>query len=53
MDQQVIVCKVDVIRNKETANLLDDEACAYASLKVLQGKVIPTVYGYYEVWGIL
>lgn len=52
-DQQVICKVVDVTRYTNTADLLDDEACAYAALKGLQGKVIPTVYGYYEVWGIL
>lgn len=52
--RQQVVCKVvDVIRYRDTADLLDGEACAYAALQGLQGKVIPTLYGFYEVWGIL
>ncbi|KIL70192.1 hypothetical protein M378DRAFT_7103 [Amanita muscaria Koide BX008] len=49
-----VVCKVvDAPRYPETAELLDTEASAYAALKNLQGKVIPKLYGFYEVWGIL
>ncbi|KAF8334413.1 hypothetical protein F5887DRAFT_1256654 [Amanita rubescens] len=49
-----VVCKVvDVLRYPDEANLLDDEARAYAALQNLQGEAIPTLYGYYEVWGIL
>ncbi|KAH9978169.1 hypothetical protein BGW80DRAFT_1435771 [Lactifluus volemus] len=49
-----VVCKVvDGLRYPDAAILLDDEARAYAALQNLQGKVIPTLYGFYEVWGIL
>jgi len=41
------------LRYPDAANLLDDEAHAYAALQSLQGQVIPTLYGFYEVWGIL
>jgi hypothetical protein len=49
-----VVCKVvDGLRYPDAAILLDDEARAYAALQNLQGKVIPTLYGFYDVWGIL
>ncbi|KAM6496012.1 hypothetical protein JOM56_008718 [Amanita muscaria] len=49
-----VVCKVvDASRYPETADLLNTEASAYAALRKLQGKVIPELYGFYEVWGIL
>jgi len=49
-----VICKIiDVIRYPDAAHLLDDESRAYAALRNLQGKVIPTLYGFYEVWGIL
>ena len=49
-----VVCKVvDVLCYPNAANLLHKEACAYAALQDLQGKVIPTLYGFYKVWGIL
>jgi hypothetical protein len=49
-----VVCKVvDVLRYPDAANSLDGEARAYAALQDLQGEVIPTLYGFYEVWGIL
>ena len=49
-----VVCKVvDALRYPGAANSLDDEARAYAALQDLQGKVIPTLHGFYEVWGIL
>jgi hypothetical protein len=49
-----VVCKVvDALRDPNDADSLAEEACAYASLQNLQGKVIPTLYGYYEIWGIL
>ena len=41
------------MRYPDAANLLDDEARAYAALQNLQGEVIPTLYGFYRVWGIL
>jgi hypothetical protein len=49
-----VVCKVvDALRYPDAANSLNHEARAYAALKGLQGQVIPTLYGFYEVWGIL
>ena len=49
-----VACKVvDDLRYSDAANLLDDEARAYAALQNLQGEVIPTLYGFYRVWGIL
>ncbi|KAF9514178.1 hypothetical protein BS47DRAFT_1485282 [Hydnum rufescens UP504] len=48
------VCKiVDVLHDPDAGDLLRDEADAYAALQPLQGSVIPTFYGFYEVWGIL
>ncbi|EDR08523.1 uncharacterized protein LACBIDRAFT_297282 [Laccaria bicolor S238N-H82] len=48
------VCKVvDAFHNPDAATSLYDEAGAYAALQDLQGKVIPRLYGFYEVWGIL
>lgn len=52
-DLQVVCKVVDVLRYPNAANLLNDEAHAYAALQNLQGEVIPTLYGFYEVWGIL
>ncbi|KAF8233400.1 hypothetical protein L208DRAFT_1267056, partial [Tricholoma matsutake] len=49
-----VVCKVvDALRYPDAASSLDDEARAYAALQDLQGEVIPTLHGFYEVWGIL
>ncbi|KAF8227905.1 hypothetical protein L208DRAFT_1294324, partial [Tricholoma matsutake] len=49
-----IVCKVvDALCYPNAASSLDDEARTYAALQDLQGKVIPTLHGFYEVWGIL
>ncbi|KAF8800896.1 hypothetical protein BYT27DRAFT_7245473 [Phlegmacium glaucopus] len=49
-----VVCKVvDVLRYPDTEALLKDEMLAYAALQGLQGRVIPVLYGFYEVWGIL
>ena len=49
-----VICKVvDMSRHPDVANTLDGEASAYATLQDLQGEVIPTVHGFYEVWGIL
>jgi hypothetical protein len=43
-----VVCKVvDNLRYPSLA----DEARAYAALQDLQGEVIPTLYGFYEVLG--
>ena len=52
-DLHVIYKVVDVFRYCDVADILEHEACAYAALQHLQGKVIPTLYGFYEVWGIL
>jgi hypothetical protein len=49
-----VVCKiVDVIRHPDAGDALRDEVRMYASLKHLQGDVIPTVHGYYKMWGTL
>jgi hypothetical protein len=52
-DLQVVCKVVDILRYPVAANWLDDEVRAYAALRNLQGKVIPTLYGFYEIWGIL
>ena len=44
---------VDISRHPDVANTLEGEASAYATLQDLQGEAIPTVHGFYEVWGIL
>jgi hypothetical protein len=49
-DRNVVYKVVDVLRYPDAANSLDGEARAYAAL--LQGKVIPTLYGFYQVLGI-
>lgn len=49
-----VICKVvDASRYPYEVDRLEQEACAYASLKDLQGQVIPKLYGVYLVWGIL
>jgi hypothetical protein len=49
-----VVCKVvDVLHYPAAKDLLKDELLAYAALQNLQGQAIPTLYGFYEVWGIL
>ena len=45
------ICKVVDATN--AVELLDAEVHAYAALIILQGKVIPKLYGSYMVWGIL
>jgi hypothetical protein len=52
-DLQVVCKVVDALRYPDAANSLDFEARAYAALQDLQGEVIPTLHGFYEVWGIL
>jgi tRNA A-37 threonylcarbamoyl transferase component Bud32 len=48
------MCKIaDVIHTPDARIALQDEAKMYAALRSLQGTVIPKLYGYYEVWGIL
>jgi hypothetical protein len=50
----LVVCKVvDILRYPDGAGALERESHAYAALYDLQGHVIPTLYGFYEVWGIL
>jgi len=44
---------MDALRYPEKVSTLEDEATTYAALEELQGKVIPKLYGLYEVWGIL
>jgi len=49
-----VMCKVvDVIRRDDLDDMLESELRTYAALQDLQGKVIPRLYGYYNVWGIL
>jgi hypothetical protein len=49
-----VMCKiVDVIRRDDLDDMLNSELRTYAALQDLQGKVIPRLYGYYNVWGIL
>lgn len=47
------ICKVVDVSHHLEAESLNAEARAYAALKHLQGVVIPTLYGFYTVWGIL
>jgi hypothetical protein len=49
----VIYKAVDVLRDPDAAGWIEDEARAYAALRDLQGRVIPTLYGFHELWGIL
>ncbi|KAK2465075.1 hypothetical protein APHAL10511_002883 [Amanita phalloides] len=49
-----VICKVvDVLRYPDAADFLVREVRAYAALERLQGIVIPKLYGFYEVWGVL
>lgn len=52
-DLDVIFKIVDVMCYPDAAASLGAEARAYASLQGLQGAVIPKLYGFYSVWGIL
>ncbi|KIM35406.1 hypothetical protein M413DRAFT_20768 [Hebeloma cylindrosporum] len=52
-DRRVIYKAVDVLRYPDGADWLEDEVRVYVALQHLQGRVIPTLFGYYEVWGIL
>ena len=52
-DRYVIYKAVDVLRDIDAAGWIAGEARAYAALRDLQGRVIPTLYGFYELWGIL
>ncbi len=50
----MVMCKcVDALQNPTSSAMLQTEARMYGTLRRLQGVVIPKVYGYYEVWGIL
>jgi hypothetical protein len=49
-----VFCKiVDLFHSSDIINALDTEVCRYAALQNLQGVVVPRVYGYYDVWGLL
>jgi hypothetical protein len=49
-----VVCKIaDVMRYPDACDVLAAEARMYASLQHLQGDVIPTMHGYYKIWGTL
>jgi hypothetical protein len=52
-DLNIVFKIVDVIRYQDAGASLEGEAHAYASLQGLQGVVIPKLYGFYSVWGIL
>jgi hypothetical protein len=52
-DLRVVFKVVDALCNPDAADSLKAEALAYLALEHLQGKAIPTLYGFYEVWGIL
>ena len=52
-DVDVIFKIVDVMRYPLTKNSLAGEAQAHANLQDLQGHIIPKLYGFYSVWGIL
>ena len=48
------ICKVvDILQYPAAGESLETEASVYACLKDLQGHAIPTLHGFYEVWGIL
>ena len=49
----VVFKVIDTCQYPDASDVLQAEANAYAALYNLQGKVIPRVYGLYEVWGIL
>lgn len=49
----VIFKIVDVMWYPLTGNSLAGEAQAYVNLQDLQGHIIPKLYGFYSVWGIL
>ena len=49
-----VFCKiVDLFQRGYSIDALDMEVRNYATLQNLQGNVIPRVYGYYDVWGLL
>ena len=49
-----VFCKiVDLFQRRDSINALDLEVRNYATLQNLQGIVIPRVYGYYDIWGLL
>ncbi len=52
-DLQVVCKVVDVVRYPNEVDSLSREARAYEALYNLQGEVIPRLYGFYNVWGIL
>jgi tRNA A-37 threonylcarbamoyl transferase component Bud32 len=48
------MCKaVDMFRNQTAIAALESESSVYLALQHLQGRCIPKVYGYFNVWGIL
>ena len=49
-----VFCKiVDLFHSHGAVDVLDMEARNFAALQTLQGLVIPRVYGYYDVLGLL
>jgi hypothetical protein len=53
-DDLIVFCKiVDLFQSRVPIKALNKETRNYATLRNLQGTVIPRVHGYYEVWGLL
>ena len=49
-----VFCKIiDLAQRGDFLDMLDTEMQNYATLQHLQGRVIPRVRGYYNVWGLL
>jgi hypothetical protein len=49
-----VMCKVvDMFQNQTAIAALEAESRVYLALRHLQGRYIPKVYGYFNVWGIL
>lgn len=53
-DDFIVMCKaVDVFQNHAAVAALETESRMYLVLHNLQGRFIPKVHGYFNVWGIL
>lgn len=49
-----VMCNaVDMFQDQTAIAALEDESRVYLALRHLQGRCIPKVYGYFNVWGIL
>ena len=51
VDKRPLAVMCNIVRHGN--NTLGLEIRVYATLRLLQGDVIPRFYGYYNVWGIL